>query len=150
MLLQQFTIGLKQHDGRDRRSFLSGNCINVNQVWQARRGLMKSCGREGLARIGKNSMVCQRRMRNALKILPGHVTSRAIIRRRFLTALGERHAATLFRMATQAFAPVIGWRLVWWGMKVRIVPVDAVQLPSSRAISPAKYQDRIMGKKGRF
>ena len=83
-------------------------------------------------------------MRDNLYVPLGHMAARAIIRRALPAPHWERHGATGIGMANQAFASVIGRRLLPAGLEVRVMAGKATQLSVALPVALAQRHREIM------
>src|SRR6266478_4171882 len=108
-----------------RRVFFPWSGIQMNQVWQRNRGLLKGSVGKWLIRAHENAVIRDAGMGNLLHLPFLHVAACAIIRRLLVFANTQRQPTTLLDMAGQAFLSEILRRLLARRLYVRVVAADA-------------------------
>src|SRR5580693_5079856 len=89
-------------------------------------------------------MIRQDRMRNYPHVAFGHVASGAVVWRRLALADSERQRAAFFRVAGQAFRPVIRGSVLCSRFLVRVVASDATEMSATAAVAFAERHRKVV------
>src|ERR1700722_17139369 len=110
LVLRQFTVGGQLCQQWRRNAGLPRSWIDVDQAGQRSR-LVEGDIWKRLVRSSHYAMFCSARMGDGLDVALRHMAANAVVRRLSLHSRCQVQLTALVRMATEAFARKVGWRL---------------------------------------